>query len=138
MEEAKFLPPFDECPTPNYCLAMNILAWNCRGDLKPTFQNHDSAIMIVMETHIGCDRNKDITDRLPFDGAIRMNTIRFAGGLWLLWNSDRVQVTQLALSKQKIHVLVKVHPSNFKFICSAVYASLRFHERCILWNNLKK
>lgn len=37
MEEAKYLPPFDECPTPNHCLVMNIIAWNCRGALKPSF-----------------------------------------------------------------------------------------------------
>ena len=29
-------------------------------------------------------------DRLPFDGAIHTNKIGFAGGLWLLWNSDKV------------------------------------------------
>lgn len=32
---------------------------------------------------------------------------------------------------------MKVTSSNFKFICTAIYTSLRFHERCILWNNLK-
>lgn len=32
---------------------------------------------------------------------------------------------------------MKVTSSNFKFICIAIYTSLRFHERCILWNNLK-
>lgn len=31
IEEAKFLPPFDECPTLNRCLVMNIIVWNCRG-----------------------------------------------------------------------------------------------------------
>ena len=43
----------------------------------------------------------------------------------------------MATSEQEIHVLVKVLPSNFEFICPVVYASPRFHERCILWNNLK-
>ena len=145
MEEVTCLPPFDECPTPNHCLIMNIIAWNCRGELKPSFQNHmrelaqnhDLAMMIIMETRIGSDRARDITDRLPFDGAIHTDTIGFAGGLCLLWNSDKVQVTQLAMSEQEIHVLVKVLFSKFEFICSAVYASPRFHERCILWNNLK-
>lgn len=145
MEEAKYLPPFDECPTPNHCLIMNIIAWNYRGALKPSFQshvrdlvhNHDPAIMIIMETRIGGDRARDITDRLPFNGAIHTDTIGFAGGLWILWNSDRVHITQLALSEQEIHVLVKVTSSNFEFFCTTIYASPRFHERCILWNNLK-
>ncbi|XP_030940291.1 uncharacterized protein LOC115965260 [Quercus lobata] len=124
---------------------MNISAWNCRGASKPFFQNHvrelvnthDPAIMIIMETRIGGARARDITDKLPFDGAIHTDTLGFAGGLWLLWNSDRVQVHQLAMSEQEIHVLVKVLPSNFEFICTTVYASPRFQERCVLWNNLK-
>ena len=40
------------------------------------------------------------------------------------------------MSKQEIHVLVKILSSNFEFICTVVYASPRFHERCVLWNNL--
>ena len=49
-----------------------------------------------METRIGGLRAKDITDRLPFDGAIHIDTIGYAEGLWLLWNSEVVEVTQLA------------------------------------------
>ena len=52
--------------------------------------NHDPTIMIVMKTHIGGERAKEISNKLPFDGAIHMDTIGFVGGLWLLWNSDRV------------------------------------------------
>lgn len=36
-EEAKLLPPFDECPTSEHSLIMNIIVWNCRGALKPSF-----------------------------------------------------------------------------------------------------
>ena len=45
---------------------------------------HDPAIMIIMETRIGGAHARDITDKLPFDGAIHTNTIEFTGGLWLL------------------------------------------------------
>ena len=68
---------------------MNIIAWNCRGASKPSFQNHvrelvqnhDPAIMIIMETRIGGARARDISDKLPFDGAIHTDTLGFAGGL---------------------------------------------------------
>ena len=33
---------------------------------------------------------------------------------------------------------VKVLPSNLSWILSAIYASLRSAERCILWENLVK
>ena len=85
-------------------MSMNIICWNCRGALNPCFRNtldsliskYNPSIVIVMETRIGDLRAKDITDRLPFDGAIHTDTIGYAEGLWLLWNSEVVEVTQLA------------------------------------------
>ena len=83
---------------------MNVIVWNCRGALKPSFQkhvrelvhNHNPAILVVMETRIGGERAKEITDWLPFDGFIHTKTIGYAGGLWMLWNSERVEVTPLS------------------------------------------
>ena len=123
---------------------MNIIAWNCRGALKPEFQNrvrelvqnHNPVMLIVMETRVGGDKAKAIIDRLPFDEAIHTETIGYAGGLWLLWNADMVVVSPLTTTEQEIHVTVKVRPSDTQCFLSAVYASLRFIERCILWNNL--
>lgn len=71
---------------------MNIIVWNCRGTLKPSFQkhvrelvyNHNPTILVVMETRIGGESAKEITDRLPFDGVVHMETIGYAGGLWML------------------------------------------------------
>ena len=80
---------------------MNITTWNCRGALKPSFRNHvrdlvnnhNPAMMMITKTRIGGDQARGIIDKLPFDGAIHTETIGFAGGLWLLWNLDGVQVT---------------------------------------------
>ena len=127
-----------------FMVAMNLVVWNCRGTLKPNLQDyvhdlvrqHDLAIFVVTETHVGGARARDITDKLPFDGAIHTETIGQAGGLWLLWNSDRVDVSFLASSEQEIHSTVKVRSFNFSWMFSAVYASPRSAERSILWNNL--
>ncbi|KAL0004774.1 hypothetical protein SO802_012335 [Lithocarpus litseifolius] len=67
-----------------------------------------------------------------------MDTIGYAGGLWLLWDSDRVDVTPLANTEQEIHAIVNVQNSNSSWLFTAVYASPRTVERCILWNNLIK
>ena len=129
---------------PNFLLIMNIMIWNSKGALKPNFQsyvrklaqNHDLAIMVIMETKIGGEHAKEIMDQLPFDMAIHTETIGYAGGLWLLWNSDRVEVSLLSKTKQEIHVTVKVCALNFSWLFSAVYASPRIEEMSILWNNL--
>nr|XP_023904370.1 uncharacterized protein LOC112016096 [Quercus suber] len=125
---------------------MNLLIWNSRGALKPSFQTyihelyrrHDPAILVIMETKLGGSKAKEVTDRLPFDGAIHTKTIGFIGGLWLLWNDDRVEIEELAKTEQEIHVEVKVRASNLSWIFSAIYTSPRSEERCILWNNLSK
>lgn len=41
---------------------------------------------------MGGERAKDITDRLPFDGAIHADTIGYSGGIWILWNSNVMEV----------------------------------------------
>lgn len=122
--EAKPLPPANVCPSPIHILPMNIIAWNCRGTLRAAFRSHvrelvrshDPAILIVMETCIEGNRAKAITDDFLFDGAIHTDTIGYAGGLWLLWNEDRMKITQLANTEQEIHVVVKVRSSNLNWL----------------------
>ena len=95
---------------------MNIIVWNYRGALKPSFQkyvrelvqNHDPTILVVMETRVGGEKARAITNNLLFDGAIHTNTIGYAGGLWVLWKSNKVEVSSLASTEQEIHIIVKV------------------------------
>lgn len=125
---------------------MNIIVWNCRGSLKPSFQrhtrelvcNHNSAILVLMETRVGGDRVREITNRLPFYGSIHMDTIGYVDGLWLLWNSDRVEITPLTSTEQEIYVTVKVRKTNLDWLFTAMYASPRSAERHVMWNNLNK
>lgn len=97
-EEERLTSLPDDFPLSSQSVIMNIVIRNRIRALKPSFQNHvrglvalhDPAIFVVMETHIGGDRAKQITERLPLQGAIHTDTIGFTGGLWLLWDSDRV------------------------------------------------
>ena len=125
---------------------MNFIIWNSRGALKPNFQGHirnlvqehNPAILVVMETKLGGDKAKEITDKMPFDGAIHTNTIGYSGGLWLLWNSDFVEVELLAKTEQEIHIEVQVRNSRLTWLFSTIYTSLRSEERSIFWDNLAK
>ena len=98
---------------------------------------HNPAILILTETKASGAREKRIANRLPFDGAIFANAIGLSGGLWLLWDSSRVSVIELATTEQEIHALVTPIYSNTSWLLSVVYASPRFVERCLLWDNLK-
>lgn len=99
-------------------------------------QLYSPAIMILTETKIRGPRAKAISNRLPFDGAIHTKTIGLARGLWVLWDSSQVEVLELASTEQEIHAIVKVISSNFSWVLFAIYASPRYAERCLLWNNL--
>ena len=81
--------------------------------------------MVVMETWIGGERAKQITDRMPFDGAYHTETIGYAGGLWMLWNSDNVSNSQNKKLKKKAFVDVTI---NLNFILAICHVS-NFHLR---------
>nr|XP_023870330.1 uncharacterized protein LOC111982945 [Quercus suber] len=124
---------------------MNILVWNCRGAMKPLFrktvldlvEQHSPFLMVITETRLSEGKAEEIIECLPFDGAAVADTIGFAGGIWLLWRSDLVQVDVLVSTKQEIHALIRVKSQTFSWLLSAIYANPRFLERCILWDNLK-
>ena len=106
--------------------------------IRELIRCYNPTILVVMETRIGGERAREITNRLPFDGDIHTETIGYAGGLWLLWNSDRVEITALANTEQEIHTVIKVRNSNSSWLFTAIYASPRIAERHVLWENLIK
>ena len=126
------------------CLIMNMLIWNCRGARNPNFYNnvsdmirmHCPAIMIISETKLYGDRAQGIIDRLPLDKAIVANSFRHSGGLWLLWDSKQVELTELSSTEQEIHVIIS-STANSPWLLSTIYTSLRLAERRLLWDNLK-
>ncbi|KAL0017636.1 hypothetical protein SO802_004705 [Lithocarpus litseifolius] len=89
--------------------------WNCGGALNPDFKrrifemavDYRPSIMVITETRVGGDRAEGIIDGLPFDGFITTDTIGYAGGLWVLWNKEEVDISLLASTEQEIHAIVK-------------------------------
>ena len=98
---------------------------------------HSPILMVITETRMSGARTDEIIEALPFDGHVVSDTIGFAGGVWMLWRSDLVQVDVLASTEQEIHTLIRVRSQTLSWLISVIYASPRFEERCILWNNLR-
>ena len=119
-----------------------MLIWNCRSALNLNFlslvsdwiHKHYLAILVIMETKVSGDRARSIVDRLPMDEAILVNNIGLTGGLWVLWGSTQVEVTDLSTTKQELHALVNLNSPNSQgpWLLSAVYASLRLVETHLL------
>ena len=89
---------------------------NFRRSITDLINCHSHSLLIVTETRVGGARAKEITDSLPFDGAMHTDTIGYDGGIWLLWNSDVVDVSILAATEQEIHAVIKVQSSNFSWL----------------------
>ena len=94
--------------------------------------------MIIIETKTSGLRAKNITDRLQFDRANHANNIAFTEGLWVLWDSTQVEVSELSSTEQEIYTMVRDISSNSSWLMSAIYASPKFVERLLLWENLSK
>ena len=60
--------------------------------LKNLIDSHTPTIVIITETCVGGERAKDITDKLPFDGALHADTIGYSGGIWVLWKSNGLKL----------------------------------------------
>lgn len=58
------------------------------------------------------------------------------GGLWVLWDSNQVEVSELSSIEQEIHSMVMDLSSNSSWLLSAIYASPKYVERRFLWDNL--
>ena len=70
--------------------------------------NHFPSIMIITKTKVGGDKAARICEDLPFNGFFVTDTISYAGGLWLLWKKEEVDVFVLSSTEQEIHATVKV------------------------------
>ncbi|KAK7814770.1 hypothetical protein CFP56_002606 [Quercus suber] len=88
-----------------------------------------------METRLGGSRVKEITDCLPFNRALHTNTIRHAGGLWLFWNSNKVEVKALAKTEQEIHVEVKASLAFKECLDRCSMVNLGFSGPRYTWTN---
>jgi hypothetical protein len=93
-------------------------------------------MLILTETRLGGNRAEKLAKSFPFDGFLCTNTIRFAGGIWILWKTDTVDVDLLCFTEQELHVSVKVRGSNSLWLLSTIYASPHRSECRILWENL--
>ncbi|OMO73242.1 reverse transcriptase [Corchorus capsularis] len=131
-------------PTPS---DMKILIWNCRGAANSEFKRvftdlvrtNRPSICFLAETKISGDIANRVVASLGFGGSHIINARGFAGGLWMLWDPDQVDINVLPHGEQAIHAVAKVRSSHFDFnwLISGIYASPRLQDRLLLWDELK-
>ncbi|PKI42314.1 hypothetical protein CRG98_037285 [Punica granatum] len=105
--------------------------------LLDLIQQPNPDIVILTEARLSRKRAQQIASTFPFDGFTSAPTRGHFGGIWMLWQSDRVNMELLQPMEREIHDIVHVSSSSFSSLLSSIYASPRLRERKILWDNLR-
>ncbi|KAF7844372.1 reverse transcriptase [Senna tora] len=121
---------------------MNIIFWNVRGagssDFRRIFREvvlmNQPDLVFITETRLSGERANRIIPTLGFERYIKVDAMGFAGGIWLLWNPERILLEPTGQSFQEIHCLAKVN--NHSFLLSCLYASPITTKRYKLWDSL--
>lgn len=96
--------------------------------------HNKSDILILAETKISRTQTATIASFLTLNSWFLVDPIGYAGSILVLWNSARVNITVINHNAQGVHALVD---SKTPFFLSAIYASPRFNNRKLLWDNLR-
>ncbi|OMP05267.1 reverse transcriptase [Corchorus capsularis] len=128
------------------CLSMiKILSRNCRGAARESFKrnclnlirDHKPLILFISEPRISGARARAVAWSFGFSDMYLVDTIGFAGGLWMLWNREDVSQT-FPIGEQAIHAEIQVTHLNstFNWFISGIYASPKLAKRKLLWDEL--
>ena len=72
----------------------------------------------------------------PLMGPFMLTSLVLFGFIWVLWDSTQAELSFLSSIKQEIPSIVKDLYANSSWLLSAIYASPRYVERQLLWDNL--
>ncbi|KAL7224135.1 hypothetical protein ACSBR1_025571 [Camellia fascicularis] len=124
---------------------LKLLIWNCRGAGNKTFKrnlveilrSHKPEILILMETKVAFSKMGNFFNRLGFTASTIVDPIGRVGGIWILWDTNHVNVRASSVGPQVIHATI--HKEDYeKWVLVAVYASPNPLLRENLWNELEE
>ncbi|KAJ4833299.1 hypothetical protein Tsubulata_004319 [Turnera subulata] len=119
------------------------MVWNCQGAGKRKFVRNCNEfcrinkpeVLAIVEPRISGRRATQVVRRLRFSSSHRVEARGFAGGIWLLWDETRIQMSILFNHPQFIHA--KVTRGDVSFLFTAVYGCPQEKWRKFLWLNLE-
>lgn len=77
-----------------------------------------------------------LLDDFPFKNMIEVPAIGNYGGIVVLWDDNLLEVDEIAITAQELHVMVKVSSTNTSRLFSCIYASTNRSMRKILCKNI--
>lgn len=102
-----------------------------------TIRNNIRNLMsVITETRITGHTARVIAPNLAFGGFYCTDSTNFRGGIWILWDANLVAMEIFSSTEQEILAEVWTSPHS-SYLLSAIYASPRWMEKEVLWNNLR-
>ncbi|KAK4265516.1 hypothetical protein QN277_026562 [Acacia crassicarpa] len=124
---------------------MIIASWNCRGAGRRAFPltvkdivfKYHINILCLLEPRISGVKADRVCRKLGFNHWIRVESTRFLGGIWLLWDNGAFDITYLTSTTQLLHCQVKDLNSSIISLVTVVYGETTTVGRITLWNSLR-
>lgn len=122
---------------------MNILSWNCQAEgnedfrrvLKELVKDYCPNIVIILEPKVPSMGSTHFFSKIRYDKMLIVEVNGRASGIWLAFNSNKVQIMELGRHEQVIHI--RISGSFNEFTLSAVYGSPTPLKRERLWDNIR-
>ncbi|KAL5746014.1 hypothetical protein ACOSP7_027160 [Xanthoceras sorbifolium] len=91
-------------------------------------------MLVVIEPRISGLRAKKIINKIGFSNSHIVEAKCFIGGIWMLWDSDKIKLQIIASSKQSITALVE--DELCCWVLTSVYSSPNVPVRKHFWSYL--
>jgi len=95
-------------------------------------------ILILLEIMVNECNTARIVKSLGYQFYDTIPPHNHAGGIWLLWNADNVDVTVIAKEAGALHCMVYEKCTSKQCVLSAVYAPAQPQEKNEFWDYLKR
>ena len=122
-----------------------ILVWNAQGARSRDFLNvlrghihiHKLSIVALVETRVLGARAQAICEPTGFRNNFCIKARGFQGEIWVLWNSDELDIE--VINSREQFVMIKVHQQGqMDWLVTFVYASPHTSTRDSLWPELQQ
>ncbi|KAJ4834508.1 hypothetical protein Tsubulata_049656 [Turnera subulata] len=122
---------------------IKLLSWNCRGpgsreffqSFKDLCSLNKPDVVFLFELRISRAKAARVSMSLGFNSTVRRDPVGFSGGIWVLWHSNRVQLSQVAAHAQCLTFQCSLR-SGVRWFVSAVYGHPNAMLRSLLWSHL--
>ncbi|XP_047251490.1 uncharacterized protein LOC124886655 [Capsicum annuum] len=122
---------------------MNLIIWNARGANSVEFQGHCFSMLSIhkpfmlalLETRM--INHSTLIGNLGLSKHIQSEATGQSRGLVLMWNEDKLSITDISASYQSIYVDVQVYSPPSIWFLSIIYAATSLSDRKSLWNQLE-